>query len=329
MLKVIFLCQHIKLPSTRIRVFNLLPILEEENIKVHTVIYPKKIIEKITLLKSLKHYDIVVLQKKLLTSIESYLLRNFSKKLIFDFDDAIFINDDSAETFESKTRLKRFKKIVSLSDGIIAGNPYLAQKAEEYNKNVYVLPSAVFTKGIPIKSSLKETNDKLVLGWVGGGTNLHHLNIISNALKTLSREIPFVLRVISNKKFNLEQIQVENIEWSIETQDIEIAKFDVGLMPVPKNPWTQGKCSYKALQYMSAEVVPVATRFGFNLEVIEDRITGYLFDSDEEFINCILDINKDRTKALEMGKRARKVVEERFSISVIGKRLANILKNFG
>jgi len=329
MLKVIFLCQHKNLPSTRIRVFNLLPILGQENIKAHTVIYPKKIKEKINLFKSLKQYDIVVLQKKLLTSIESYLLRNFSKKLIFDFDDAIFINDDSSETLEIKTRQKRFKKIISLSDGIIAGNPYLAKKAEEYNKNVFILPSAVFTEGIPTKSTLRETNNKLVLGWVGGGTNLHHLNILSNALKTLSREIPFVLRVISNKKFNLEQIHVENIEWNIETQDIEIAKFDVGLMPMPKNQWTQGKCSYKALQYMSAEVVPVATRFGFNIEVIEDRINGYLFNSDEEFINCILDINKDRTKALEMGKMARKVVEEKFSISVIGKKLAYILKNFG
>jgi glycosyltransferase involved in cell wall biosynthesis len=329
MLKVIFLCQHKNLPSTRIRVFNLLPILEQENIKVNTLIYPKKISEKIRLFKSLKHYDVVVLQKKLLTSFETSLLRRFSKKLIFDFDDAIFINDDSSDTLESTTRLKRFKKIASLSDGIIAGNPYLAQKAEEYNKNVFILPSAVFTEGIPTKSYLQEPNDKLVLGWVGGGTNLHHLNMLSSALKTLSREIPFVLRVISNKKFNLEQIHVENIDWDIKTQDIEIAKFDVGLMPVLKNPWTQGKCSYKALQYMAAEVVPVATRFGFNIEVIEDRITGYLFDSDEEFINCILEINKNRTKALEMGKRSRKVVEEKFSVSVIGKRLANILKSFG
>lgn len=328
MLKVIFLCQHKDLPSTRIRIFNLLPILEQEGIKTKTVVYPKKFYEKIKLFRELKRFDIVILQKKLITPIETIILRNFSRKLLFDFDDAIYINDDSAKTFESRTRQKRFKEIIKIADAIIAGNPHLAKKASEYNKNIFVLPSAVFTKNVPTKIAPTNKNIPLILGWVGGGTNLKHLDILSPTLKKLSSKIPFKLHVISDKLFYLENVSIENIPWDIRTQDLEITKFDVGLMPLPKNPWTEGKCSYKALQYMAGGVVPVASRFGFNCEVIEDRKTGFLFDNEEEFIYSIEFINNNREKAFEMGRLARKTVEERFSVEVIGKKLASILKEF-
>lgn len=327
MVKVKFIYQDVNLPSSRIRVLNLLPYMESFKIKADASPYPKSLNEKLKLFFSLKNFDIVFLQKKLVTSIDLYFIRKFSTRLIFDFDDAIYINDDRAKKFEDKRKEKRFKNIIQASDAVIAGNPILAKKIEQLNHRVFILPSAVFTENIPVKTKPRDVMEKLILGWVGGGSNLHHLNMITPALKGLSKRIPFKLKVISNMEFKAEGIHVENIKWDINTQDKEISLFDAGLMPMPKNPWTEGKCSYKALQYMSAGVVPVATRFGFNCHVIDDKIDGFLFDTEEEFIKIIEFIYENPVSAYEMGKKAREKVINNYSVNVISKKLAEILIN--
>lgn len=327
MVKVNFIYQDTNLPSSRIRVLNLLPYIQNDRILATTQPYPKKIIDKIKLFFSLKNFDVVFLQKKLVTSIDLFFIKKFSKRLIFDFDDAIYINDDRAKNFKNKSKEIRFINIIKASDAVIAGNPILARKAQEFNKRVFILPSAVFTENIPLKTKPREASEPLILGWVGGGSNLHHLNMITPALKRLSKLIPFKLRVISNMEFRIDGIPVENIKWDINTQDKEISLFDAGLMPIPKNPWTEGKCSYKALQYMSAGVVPVATRFGFNCHVIDNRIDGFLFDTEEEFVKIIEFIYENPQKAFEMGKKAREKVIISYSVNVISKKLAEILIN--
>ncbi|MCX7770282.1 MAG: glycosyltransferase family 4 protein [Proteobacteria bacterium] len=327
MINVKFLYQDENLPSSRIRVLNLIPYLRKYGINATTSPFPKSIKEKIKVFFSLKHYDIVLLQKKLVTPFDLYLIRKNSKKLFFDFDDAIYINDDTSEQFENKRKGKRFKKIISVSDVIIAGNPILASRAKEFNNNIFVLPSPVFTENIPVKGNPRDNSKPLILGWVGGGSNLHHLKIIIPALKTLSKRIPLILRVLSNRDLKDGDIKIENIKWDLNTQDREISLFDVGLMPIPKNPWTEGKCSYKALQYMASGVVPVATRFGFNCHVIEDKKDGFLFDTDEEFINIIEFIYQNPLPTYEMGKKAREKVVKYFSVEAISQKLAEILKN--
>lgn len=324
MQKVVFLCQHEELPSTRIRVFNLLPVLREKGNYVDVFIYPSKLLDKLSFFKKLKHYDVVILQKKLVTFMDAFILRKFAKRLFFDFDDAIYLNDDTKGQFESKTRYQRFRNIVKIVDGVIAGNPYLAKRAFEFNKNVFVLPSAVFTN-VPIKMNFRKEGEDLIIGWVGGGSNLHHLDILKEPLKELAKKIPFQLRVISNRNYFLDGVNIKNIPWHINTQNIEISRFDCGLMPLPENPWTEGKCSYKALQYMAAAVVPVATRFGFNCHVIGDKKTGFLFSNADEFISAIDFIYKNPKKAFQMGQMARERIIKEFSVEVIGEKLTRII----
>ncbi len=326
MIKVIFLYQDNSLPSSRIRVLNLLPYLNDCGLKAEALLYPKTLKDKLKIFLTLKDFDIVVLQKKLVNPIDLYLLAKFSKKLVFDFDDAIYMNDDRAKNFYNKRKESRFKRIAIKSSFIIAGNPHLASKAREFNEKVYILPSAVFTDEIPVKTNFRKHEDPLILGWVGGGSNLHHLNLVIPALRQIADKIPFILRVISNEKFQTKGLKIENIKWDLKTQDYEITLFDAGLMPIPKNPWTEGKCSYKAIQYMAAGVIPVATKFGFNQTVIDDRQNGFLYDSHEEFIKIIEFIYQNPDLAFEMGKKAREKVKKEFSVNVIGRKLAQIIK---
>jgi glycosyltransferase involved in cell wall biosynthesis len=74
-----------------------------------------------------------------------------------------------------------------------------------------------------------------------------------------------------------------------------------------------------ALEAMACEVPTVATRVGGLPEVIEDGKTGFLAEVGdvETMARQAIDILGDETRLREMGRRARKSAEERFSASRI------------
>jgi glycosyltransferase involved in cell wall biosynthesis len=307
------------MPSSRVRVLNLLPYLKGLEFKVAP--YPQNIWERFKLFKSLRSFDLVFLQKKMPTVFEAFLLRKCSKKLIFDFDDAIYVRHDGKESF---TRKARFESIAKRSDLIIAGNRILAEEARKYNKNVAILPSAVRVSNIPIKN-YEFKNDRLIIGWIGTAINLPHLKLVEPVLIKLSEEFPIELRIISSKSIEMKGIHVTFINWSLETQEEEISKFDVGIMPLPNDLYTKGKCGYKALQYMACCIPPVVSDVGVNSEIVRHGIDGFVAKDEGDFYLYLKLLLKNENLRREMGLNARKRAEENYSIEVISKRLLELL----
>lgn len=327
MLKALFLFKKQQLGSSRIRVLNLLPELLTHGINAEALPWPTTFSAKVVLLSRLPSYDVVILQKKLLPLIDLLLLRKLAKHLIFDFDDAIFIRNDRASDPSCKVRRSRFDRTVSSADLVIAGNHFLANEALRYTNKVTILPSAVEFTGVLTKKWNIDSKPH-VIGWVGYGHNLHHLSALEESLRRLSKEYPVELRVVSNSNLHLEGVKVTNIPWTLKGQAEEIAGFDIGVMPLPKNSYTEGKCSYKALQYMAAGVPVVATNWGYNNYVIEDRETGLLADNNEQFYDKLKLLIESPKLAKHIGDGGRAQIKQEFSIEVVGANLAMILKRF-
>lgn len=325
MSKVLFIYQDEKMPSSRIRIFNLLPEVQKEGIHSYTVSYPKTIFEKIRLLKKIKKFDIIYLQKKLPSPPEVKILRRYAKKLIFDFDDAIYYRHDTHEVLESKSRYLKFKYLVKNVDLVIAGNKTLSNYASQFNKNVVVIPSAVETADIPIKD-YAAVNNNIIIGWVGGKGNLHHLKMLFPIFQKLSLDYRIQVNILCNTSIEIPSVKIKCIPWRLETQAQEIALFDIGIMPLPNNKWTQGKCGYKALQYMAAAVPPIVSDVGSNRDILEHTKEGFLVPSIDGFYDAIKALIDDKDKRKEMGLNARKKIEKFFSVHVVGKMLADVLK---
>ena len=325
MIKVLFIIQDERLPSSRVRVLNLLPELKRYGISADVVQYPKSLIEKIRLIKRCHQFDITYLQKKLLSPLDAALLRKYARKLIFDFDDAIYYKHDKQEALESKSRQLKFRYLTQKVDLVVAGNRILADYVSRFNRNVVVIPSAVETRNIPLKDHQSQS-DKTVIGWVGGEVNLPYLQLLASAvLPRLSLDHRIQVRILSSKSIDIPSVDVEFIPWRIETQDSEIALFDIGLMPLPYTKYTEGKCGYKALQYMAAEVPPVCSDVGINRDIVKDGKEGFVVSSIDMFYGAIKTLIEDRALRQNMGAKARKKVENHFSVQVIGKRLAALL----
>jgi glycosyltransferase involved in cell wall biosynthesis len=100
--------------------------------------------------------------------------------------------------------------------------------------------------------------------------------------------------------------------WRLDTEGEELAGFDIGVMPMPDNEWTRGKCGYKILQYFAAGVPAVASPVGVNQSLIEpDR--GVLAESEEEWLRALELLVNDPEARAQMGAAGRTFVERHYS----------------
>ncbi len=64
-------------------------------------------------------------------------------------------------------------------------------------------------------------------------------------------------------------------------------RYNVGIMPLPDDPNSRGKCGFKIIQYMAHGLIAVASNVGFNREIIEDGVDGFLCVDQEHFETVI------------------------------------------
>ncbi len=321
-MKILFIVTKKDLPSSRVRVLNLLPELARAGIDAKVILYPRSVSEKLRVAGKLGRYDLVVVQKKLPSFLDLMILRGRAKKLAYDFDDAVYCNFD--ESKGGGSRAGKFKRMTRASDLVIAGNRLLAEKALLHNRNVMVVPSAVPCDGIPVKNS-GTSRDRTVIGWVGISANFPYLQILTPVLARLSLEFPITFKVLSNEPPHMPGVPVDFVPWTLEGQEAEIAAFDIGVMPLPRSRYSEGKCGYKALQYMAAEVPPVVSDVGVNSEIVEHGKDGIVAKTLDDFYDAIKYLIENSEARRMMGLRARKKVERVYSIQVVGTQLGKAL----
>ncbi|PIW70439.1 MAG: glycosyl transferase family 1, partial [Ignavibacteriales bacterium CG12_big_fil_rev_8_21_14_0_65_30_8] len=93
-----------------------------------------------------------------------------------------------------------------------------------------------------------------------------------------------------------------------------ISKFDVGIMPLPDNPWERGKCGFKLIQYLSCKVPVIGSPVGVNRDIILNGLNGFQANSSDEWIKYLRMLKNDKELALNMGENGRKFVEEKYSL---------------
>lgn len=271
-----------------------------------------------------KDFDGVFLHKKTLNFFDARRLREFARKVIYDFDDAIMFNDKRPEAIHRK-RQTYFCRTVRLADLVIAGNPYLADHARQLNPNVEILPT-----GLDTSSTLFETknlsDDKIRLVWIGSKTTLCYLEAIAPAIEKISSQFEnVILRIISDRFPNLRNIRIEKHPWSLDTEALELAGCDIGLAPLPDNSFTRGKCGFKILQYACASLPVVASPVGINREYVRNGISGFHAVNTGQWIDNLTALIKDPQLRRTMGRQGRQFAQE-FDVSIIGKRLCEILR---
>jgi len=267
--------------------------------------------------------DVTWLQRELLPkylTLEPLL----KSPLVFDVDDAIWLNSDE--------QARLVKSIARRSSVILAGNSYLANWLSQYNSNIHIIPTAVDVQKFPVIDKLHFTQAQYFqIGWIGTSSNLKYLEAIEKSLAVFMKKYNNVkLLVMADKPPKLHHLSSDNVEfikWSRDSEKKFFKLIHVGLMPLQDTQWAKGKCSFKMLQYMAAGLPVIASPVGMNKDVLQKNIIGFEAEITDDWNEYIEALYLDPELAFSYGVNGRNVVELNYSVDIVSSMIAGVFKS--
>jgi glycosyltransferase involved in cell wall biosynthesis len=242
--------------------------------------------------------------------------RILNKKIIFDFDDAIWLGSEQPSSSAVVTLLKNPNKtahLCKLAHTVCVGNEYLAAFARQHHAHTYIVPTTVDITRYT-SSTTARTSEKIIIGWIGSHSTIHYLQLVSDALHRLAIQIPFELHVIADHPPSFPLPNLHFFRWDAASEIEQIKKFDIGIMPLPNNAWTQGKCGFKAIQYLALGIPTIASPVGANLNVVPDQQVGLLCSTPDEWLSAFRQLASSPTLRRQMGEAGIRHIHAHYSL---------------
>jgi len=351
-LKVLFLVPYpSEGPSNRFRVEQYLPLLAEAGIKFdvkpffsiafYRILYRKgKFFKKIFFfflltfrriadLALAAKYDLVFVHREAypFTCILEKFFRYLTKKMIYDFDDALFLPNvsDSNKLIGFLKNTSKPVEMIKMSNTVIAGNNFLKDFAARFNKNVSVIPTPIDTVKFSPAGG-KAAGRNVVIGWIGSATTVKYLDLLSDVAQALLKKyLNLEFLIIGGTWDKVRSQRITCRPWSLEAEVSDLRSFDIGIMPLTDDDWSRGKCAFKLIEYMSVGIPVVASAVGMNKEVVSDGVNGFLASHENEWIDKLSALIENRDLRLRIGSDARRTIEKEYSLKTWGPKFIQLL----
>jgi glycosyltransferase involved in cell wall biosynthesis len=281
--------------------------------------------------KNARKYDVVVVESEIFPyfpSVVEALLVPGSIRYAVDYDDAIFYQyKNHPKKIVRMFCGSKIDRVMQRANCVIAGSEYLREVASLNNERVFQLPTVIDLRKYPELPPQSSPDKPFTIGWIGSQSTTVYLRSIERTLDLFCRSHFAQVTVIGGEKEPINIGALNWVRWADDTEIAHLSDIDVGIMPLPDNPWTRGKCAFKLIQYMGCWKPVIASPVGENKRVVEHGENGFLADSSEEWIQHLDYLYKNRQYAKDMGIRGRKKVEKEFCLDVSVPRFAAILRS--
>ena len=307
--KVIFFTKYPpKGASSRYRIYQYLPYFKDFDFKTQALQSDQSfelmytggsIIKKITY--ALKDYlkrtffiltnldtDVIYMQREIFAFGPLWAERMYKllgKKLVLDLDDALFINKKNKNNPFKIDKASRVKSIIKRSDLVVAGNSWIRDECLKLGAksavHIDVAEEVRFDRGARAK------NKSLKALWLGSPTTSKYLKLIEKSLKEVQDKIGLEVNIVGGNPNEVYEFTSNCYAWSKETESHYLQISDIGLMPLPMENWSKGKCGGKARTYMASGLIPVVSNIGYNQDLIKHNVRGFLCNDLKDWINCL------------------------------------------
>ncbi len=278
---------------------------------------------------SKKQFDIVWVHYELfpyILGVAERLAFVKGRPIVYDFDDAIFHQYDAHANPLIRLLLgRKLQPLLRGSSLCVCGNGYLQSYAMQFCSHTAIVPTVVDTRVFIPTASSDTARMRVTLGWIGSPSTWTFVLPLVPLLQRLAEEMKLVIRVVGAGPQKLTSPEFEFMDWSEETEIEAIQGMDIGIMPLPDEPWARGKCGYKLIQYMACGIPVIASPVGVNSEIVDEGLNGFLAANEGEWEHAIRQLAASAELRHTMGARGREKIVSQYSLHVHGPRLAGLL----
>jgi len=304
--------------STYYRLTQYLPLLKNEGVDVEFVTRDSLSSETI---KKAADVD-VVLNLRCLTNLHiAKKIFKAGKRVIFDFDDAIYTRPGRPHSFITDLRVrKRLRQWLQNSDVVSTSNNVLADYAHQHASAAEVIPMGLdLEKWRPVLS----TNDSVTIGWAGAPVNIPNIERIDGVFTELQNRFQNLkIAVYSGQRPKL-TCEFSYHPYTPEGEIKFIQNLDIGLLPLVYDVFAKGKSPIKAVQYIACGIPVVGNIEGGTSEILNAE-SSIAVAKNDEWIDGLAMLIKDREMRERMGHAGRQFALDHHDVKVISRKLMGI-----
>ena len=277
-------------------------------------------------------YDVIFIQRELIPAVPpvlEWVLAKLGTPLVFIYDDALFIRKDNIHN----PLLRLFKRphyilsVFRMVDCVIGSNRYLRDYAADYARRAEYLALPEDLDLIRPKSYSLKANAPVVIGWFGSPSTEKYLHLLDDVFLALARCCEFEIHVVGGGRYEHEHCKVVHKPWALNSENADLHSFDIGIMPLPAEQWSQGKSGGKARTYMAAALPAVCADIGHNRDLIEHGKTGFLVSATDDWVATLQNLIADPSLRQGIGEQARQQLENNLSLPGQAQKLQHILES--
>jgi glycosyltransferase involved in cell wall biosynthesis len=244
---------------------------------------------------------------------------------VVDYDDAIFHQYDQHKSPIVRAVLGgKLKPLLRRADLAICGNAYLRDYAAQYCRRTEIVPTVVDTN-VYGTAPAPGADRPITVGWIGSPSTWTFVKPLVPLLMEAAQRRNLAIRIVGAGPQADVPPLFEFLPWS-ETDEVTLIQgMDIGIMPLPDEPWAQGKCGYKLIQYMACGLPVIASPVGINSDIVDHGENGFLASTPQEWAAAIAVLVGDSGLRRAMGAAGRLKIERAYSLAVHGPRLAGML----
>ncbi len=259
----------------------------------------------------------------------------FTKLIDFSFIDipkVITIHNLFSPFTQDKLSRKFEQHIINQFENIIVVDQNIKSYVEDYvdktgqNKNIIFVPNSVDTQKFNVFNYVEDA--KLKVGFIGRLEASRGLELLYKLIKNLPEYIELYIVGSGNEnnrsKFEA-NIDVSKINYYTNLKNEDIPEF-IGKIDILFNPVLAEGISRVSLEAMSCGKPVIMLDKGNRYPIIKNK-TGYLIQTTDELLQLLQYLQDNRSEIREVGKNARKIVENEFSNDFVIPKISKIYKS--
>jgi len=276
------------------------------------------------ILKLIDLADVVINQKCVLSPWIGSAIRSRAKRLIFDFDDAMWTRPGPDFSWLVRWRTSaRLRWWLRAADVVTTANGYLAEWAKPHAQRLEIVPMTLdLDEWRP--GPERPVTGHVTVGWAGSPAYIPLLERLEPALAAACAQEPRLRLGVYLGCRPSWRFPFEYVPYAPGTEAAFVRRLDIGLLPMDDDPFGRGKSPIKALQYLACGVPVVGRLVGAAHELVDGSV-GIPVTCAAEWTAAVVGLARDAVARRRLGDAGLARIRARHDMQVQVERLLGIL----